>query len=124
MGGIYVESWVSTATLTETGELDTEIKITSISFIIQVLGTCVFPLTCSPEMRLGTIRQVLSGVVQSGCWAVLDDTDRMTKELMSVASQQLQIVTSSLRTLRYSKAYEYTTRGFPVTDKVGVNTNE
>lgn len=70
-------------------------------------------------MELTNLQRMLSGVVQSGCWAVFDDCDRMTVELMSVAAQQLQIISQCLKTLRYSTAYEYTSRGVPVTEQVG-----
>ncbi|KAF6036156.1 hypothetical protein EB796_005533 [Bugula neritina] len=83
-----------------------------------MLGTCVFPVTCSSQMGLSDLQRVLSGLVQSGCWAVFDNTDRLTVELMSVAAQQLHLITNSLRTLRYSTAYEYTARGFPTTEQV------
>jgi len=48
-----------------------------------MLGTCVFPVTCSSQMGLSDLQRVLSGLVQSGCWAVFDNTDRLTVELMS-----------------------------------------
>ena len=77
-------------------------------------------MTCSSQMELSNLQRMLSGIVQSGCWMIFDNAERMTVELMSVAAQQLQMITSALRTLRYSPAYEYTARGVAHTEQVGV----
>ena len=71
-------------------------------------------------MELSNLQRMLSGTVQSGCWLIFDNSERLTVEMMSVMAQQLQIITSSLRILRYSPAYEYTSRGVARTEQVGV----
>ena len=83
-----------------------------------MLGSCVFPVTCSEEFELSSLQRILSGCVQSGCWALFDNSDKLTLQLMSVAAQQLQLITNSLRTLRYNRGLEYSTRGFPLTERV------
>lgn len=39
----------------------------------------MFTLTCSDSVTLPVILQYMTGMVQSGCWALFDDTDHLTK---------------------------------------------
>ncbi|XP_067931167.1 cytoplasmic dynein 1 heavy chain 1-like [Watersipora subatra] len=92
-------------------------KTETVLSLSKILGTAIFPLTCSSQFDLFNLQRILSGVVQSGCWALFDNSDRLTVELMSVAAQQLRSISMALRSLRYSQAFEYTTRGMPVTEQ-------
>ena len=43
------------------------------------MGRHVVSINCSEDMTLNRMNQYLTGMTQSGSWALFDDTDRMTK---------------------------------------------
>ena len=45
----------------------------------QAMGRHIVSINCSEEMTLQKMNQYLVGMIQSGSWALFDDTDRMTK---------------------------------------------
>ena len=49
------------------------------SLAVQMLGRCMFTVTCTESMTLPMMLQYMMGMVQSGCWMLFDDTDRLTK---------------------------------------------
>ena len=46
---------------------------------VQMLGRCMFTVTCTESMTLPMMLQYMTGMVQSGCWMLFDDTDHLTK---------------------------------------------
>ena len=46
---------------------------------LQMFGSCLYTVNCNSEITLPMMTQYMMGMVQSGCWALFDDTDRLTK---------------------------------------------
>lgn len=44
----------------------------------------MFTITCSENVTLPMMLQYMAGMVQTGCWALFDDTDRLTKGMISL----------------------------------------
>ncbi|KAH3716372.1 hypothetical protein DPMN_059094 [Dreissena polymorpha] len=53
--------------------------LASIPGVFQLFGCCLFTVSCNSEVTLTMMTQYMMGMVQSGCWALFDDTDRLTK---------------------------------------------
>ncbi|XP_025095393.1 dynein heavy chain domain-containing protein 1-like isoform X2 [Pomacea canaliculata] len=92
-------------------------KTDIIKHLAKMLGRCMFTLTCSDSVTLPVILQYMTGMVQSGCWALFDDTDHLTKGLLSVAAQQLDYLHTAFRALDLSSKNQYLIRGQPRFDK-------
>ncbi|KAK6166840.1 hypothetical protein SNE40_023452 [Patella caerulea] len=92
-------------------------KSQTIRELAKILGRCLFTITCNESMTLPMMLQFITGMVQSGCWALFDDSDRLTTGLMSVAGQQLDYVRTALKTLESSNQSQYKIRGQPRFDK-------
>ena len=50
-----------------------------IILLLQTFGQNLFTINCNEELTLPMMTQYMMGMVQSGCWALFDDTDRLTK---------------------------------------------
>lgn len=44
-----------------------------------MFGSCLYTVNCNNEITLPMMTQYMMGMVQSGCWALFDDTDRLSK---------------------------------------------
>nr|KAG5709415.1 hypothetical protein BaRGS_029264 [Batillaria attramentaria] len=73
--------------------------------------------TLIENITLPIMLQYMTGMVQSGCWVLFDDTDHLTKGLMSVTAQQLDYLHTALRALDVSSQNQYLIRGQPRFDK-------
>ncbi|KAK7008742.1 dynein heavy chain domain-containing protein 1, partial [Biomphalaria glabrata] len=93
-------------------------KTETIHELGKLLGRCLFTITCHNTVTLPVMLQYLTGLVQSGCWAVFDDCDRLTKGLMSVVGQQLDYLRTALRALAMTSENQYQIRGNSHFDKV------
>ena len=47
--------------------------------MFQMFGSCIYPVNCNEEITMPMMTQYMFGMVQSGCWVLFDDTDRLTK---------------------------------------------
>lgn len=92
-------------------------KTETIRDFSRALGQCLYTITGSQDLNLKMINQFLSGVVQSGCWALFDESDRLTVQLMSIFAYQLHIVCSALNVLKFTRNQEYNLRGQTTFDK-------
>ncbi|XP_052798483.1 dynein heavy chain domain-containing protein 1-like isoform X5 [Mya arenaria] len=92
-------------------------KSETVKDLAKVFGCCLYTISCNSEVTLHMMTQYMMGMVQSGCWALFDDTDRLTKGLMSVTSQHLDHLRTALRTLDVSSENQYKIRGQPRSDK-------
>ncbi|XP_076466624.1 dynein heavy chain domain-containing protein 1-like isoform X2 [Babylonia areolata] len=92
-------------------------KTDTIRHLSKMLGRCMFTVTCSDTTTLPMMQQYMMGMVQSGCWMLFDDTDHLTKGLMSVTAQQLDYLQTALRALDVSSKNQYLIRGQPRFDK-------
>ncbi|GFR96319.1 dynein heavy chain domain-containing protein 1-like [Elysia marginata] len=92
-------------------------KTETIRELAKLLGRCLFTISCHESITLPMMLQYLTGMVQSGCWALFDDTDRLTKGLMSVTGQQIDYLRSALRTLDINSENQYQIRGHSHFDK-------
>lgn len=64
-----------------------------------MFGCCLFTINCNAEVTLPMMTQYMMGMVQSGCWALFDDTDRLTKgikEKNSIFTKDANIYSNSL----------------------------
>ncbi|XP_070211333.1 dynein heavy chain domain-containing protein 1-like isoform X3 [Littorina saxatilis] len=92
-------------------------KTETVRHLAKMLGRCMFTVTCTDSMTLPMMLQYMTGMVQSGCWMLFDDTDHLTKGLMSVTAQQLDYLHTALRALDVSSQNQYLIRGQPRFDK-------
>ncbi|XP_060599368.1 dynein heavy chain domain-containing protein 1-like [Ruditapes philippinarum] len=92
-------------------------KSDTVKDLAKMFGCCLFAINCNSEVTLPMMTQYMMGMVQSGCWALFDDTDRLTKGLMSVTAQHLDYLRTALRTLDLSSENQYKIRGQPRADK-------
>ncbi|XP_013418883.1 dynein heavy chain domain-containing protein 1-like [Lingula anatina] len=95
-------------------------KSETIKDLAKTLGRHCVTVNCNSELTLPLLNQYLSGMVQSGSWTVFDDTDRLTKGLMSVFAQQIEYLKTALHCLGTSSHNQYGIRGQPRYDKFGV----
>ena len=67
----------------------------------QAMGRHIVSINCSEEMTLQKMNQYLVGMIQSGSWALFDDTDRMTKGTTTAFTPtQFTVIKSSLASAR------------------------
>ncbi|ESP00380.1 hypothetical protein LOTGIDRAFT_173233 [Lottia gigantea] len=92
-------------------------KSQTIQELAKMLGRCLFTVTCNENLTLPMMIQFLSGLVQSGCWVLFDDTDKLTSGLMSVTAQHLDYLRTALKTLDMSNNNQYKIRGQAHFDK-------
>ncbi|XP_069111192.1 dynein heavy chain domain-containing protein 1-like isoform X2 [Argopecten irradians] len=92
-------------------------KSETIKELSKIFGCAMLTVNCNEEMTVGIITQIMLGTVQSGCWTLFDDTDRLTQGLMSVAAQHLDYLRTALRTLQQSSENQYKIRGQARPDK-------
>ncbi|XP_041366047.1 dynein-1-beta heavy chain, flagellar inner arm I1 complex-like isoform X2 [Gigantopelta aegis] len=92
-------------------------KSETVRELAKLLGRAVFTITCSEAITLPMMLQFVTGMVQSGCWALFDSTDKLTSGLMSVTAQQLDYLQTAMRTLDLSSENQYKIRGQPRFDK-------
>ncbi|XP_035825634.1 dynein heavy chain domain-containing protein 1 [Aplysia californica] len=93
-------------------------KTETVRELAKLLGRCIFTISCHESITLPMMLQYMTGMVQSGCWALFDDTDRLTRGLMSVTAQQLDYLRTALRTLDVNSENQYQIRGHSHFDKV------
>ncbi|KAL3832089.1 hypothetical protein ACJMK2_023767 [Sinanodonta woodiana] len=92
-------------------------KSETIKDLAKFFGMNLFTINCNADMTLPMMTQYMMGMVLSGCWALFDDTDRLTRGLMSVTAQHLDYLRTALRTLEASGGNQYKIRGQPRFDK-------
>ncbi|KAL8594105.1 hypothetical protein ACOMHN_000817 [Nucella lapillus] len=92
-------------------------KTDTVRHLARMMGRCMFTVTCTENTTLPMMLQYMMGMVQSGCWMLFDDTDHLTKGLMSVTAQQLDYLHTALRALDVSSQNQYLIRGQPRFDK-------
>ncbi|XP_048242736.1 dynein heavy chain domain-containing protein 1-like [Haliotis rufescens] len=93
-------------------------KSETVRELARMLGRTIFTINCNENLTLAMMLQLMTGMVQSGCWALFDNTDRLTTGLMSVTAQQLDYLRTALRTLDLSSENQYKIRGQPRFDKL------
>lgn len=52
----------------------------------QMLGRTIFTINCNENLTLAIMLQLMTGMVQSGCWALFDNTDRLTTGIQCFVS--------------------------------------
>ncbi|CAG5130198.1 unnamed protein product, partial [Candidula unifasciata] len=92
-------------------------KSETIKELSRLLGRCIFTVSCHESISFSLMLQYLTGMVQSGCWALFDDTDRLTKGLLSVTGQQLDYLRTALKALDVGNEHQYQIRGHSHFDK-------
>ena len=66
----------------------------------QVCGRNVLTQHCSPLAHRGTVLRMLEGVAREGNWAVLSDVETLSVSSLSVLSQMVQLISTSLQAKR------------------------
>ncbi|XP_078321876.1 dynein heavy chain domain-containing protein 1-like isoform X5 [Crassostrea virginica] len=92
-------------------------KSETIKELAKMFGRNLFVVNCNKDVTVGVMMQYMMGMVQSGSWTLFDDTDRLTKGLMSVTAQHLDYLKTALKTLEVSSENQYKIRGQPRFDK-------
>ncbi|XP_062587861.1 dynein heavy chain domain-containing protein 1-like, partial [Saccostrea cucullata] len=92
-------------------------KSETIKELAKMFGRNLFVVNCNEDVAVGVMMQYMMGMVQSGSWSLFDDTDRLTKGLMSVTAQHLDYLKTALKTLEVSSENQYKIRGQPRFDK-------
>nr|XP_022307449.1 dynein heavy chain domain-containing protein 1-like isoform X4 [Crassostrea virginica] len=93
-------------------------KSETIKELAKMFGRNLFVVNCNKDVTVGVMMQYMMGMVQSGSWTLFDDTDRLTKGLMSVTAQHLDYLKTALKTLEVSSENQYKIRGQPRFDKI------
>ena len=62
---------------------------------------------CNEDYTMEWMTRALVGMVQSGCWVLWNNFDKLPYGLSSVLGQQLQYLTNSIQTLASAKETQY-----------------
>ncbi|XP_056008158.1 dynein heavy chain domain-containing protein 1-like [Ostrea edulis] len=92
-------------------------KSETVKELAKMFGRNLFLVNCNEDITVGVMMQYMMGMAQSGSWTLFDDTDRLTKGLMSVTAQHLDYLKTALKTLEVSSENQYKIRGQPRFDK-------
>uniref|UniRef100_A0A8W8M9M4 AAA+ ATPase domain-containing protein n=1 Tax=Magallana gigas TaxID=29159 RepID=A0A8W8M9M4_MAGGI len=92
-------------------------KSETIKELAKMFGRNLFTVNCNEDVTVGVMMQYMMGMVQSGSWTLFDNTNRLTKGLMSVTAQHLDYLKTALKTLEVSSENQYKIRGQPRFDK-------
>ncbi|KAJ8313858.1 hypothetical protein KUTeg_008419 [Tegillarca granosa] len=98
-------------------------KSETIKELAKMFGRLTFTINCNEDITVNMMNQFMVGMVQSGCFGIFDDTDRLTKGLMSVTAQNIDYLRTALRLLEGSSENQYLIRGQPRIDKIYLTEN-
>ncbi len=93
-------------------------KTESTKDLAKALGMFCVVFNCSEQITSSIMSKLFSGLAQSGCWACLDEFNRIDIEVLSVIAQQLQIIRAAL--LRKDYEFDFEDKRIPLKQSFGV----
>ncbi|XP_052095798.1 dynein heavy chain domain-containing protein 1-like isoform X11 [Mytilus californianus] len=92
-------------------------KSETVKELMKLFGRNLVTVNCNEDITLPMMTQYMMGMVQSGTGVLFDDTDRLTRGLMSVTAQHFDYIRTALKTLQVCSENQYKIRGQPRFDK-------
>ncbi|KAG9389706.1 Dynein heavy chain N-terminal region 2 [Carpediemonas membranifera] len=72
-------------------------KTETVKDLSRYLGRHLVVFNCGPDVQAQTMTSFFSGVIQTGAWAIFDEFNRLSVEVLSVVAETLHTILTALR---------------------------